>query len=315
MIISASRRTDIPAFYSEWFINRIRMGWCEVPNPLNAKQLSYVPLRPQDVTAIVFWSKNPAPIIQHLRELDERGFRYYFQFTLNDYPKILEPRIPSLKTRLTTFKTLSEKTSPLRVIWRYDPIIISNKTPIDYHLEQFYKIASSLKDYTHRVMVSLVDYYQKTNLRIRHIENNGFHFEKTFSGSENALSLFSELFRIANQNRIEIYTCAEEFDYSQIGIRPGACIDGDLINKIWSLELMEKKDISQRAVCRCISSKDIGINDTCLHGCLYCYATRSMKTASNRRRQHKPDAPVIWGSSRDLSEREKTEQSKIRLFK
>jgi len=162
MIISASRRTDIPAFYSEWFINRIRAGWCFVPNPLNYDQLAYVSLKPEDVDAIVFWSKNPAPIISHLNELDTMGFRYYFQFTLNAYPKVLEPRIPEFSKRIRTFRELGSKLGPMRVIWRYDPIIISNHTPIDFHIAAFSKIATSVKGSTHRVMISFADYYNKT---------------------------------------------------------------------------------------------------------------------------------------------------------
>jgi hypothetical protein len=158
MIISASRRTDIPAFYSKWFMNRIREGYCLVPNPLNTKQISVVTLSPVEVDAIVFWSKNPEPLIPYLSELDDYGFRYYFQFTLNDYPSALEPNIPSLESRLETFRKLSKLLGPKRVIWRYDPIIISNYTPPSYHIERFRNIANELRGFTKRVMVSFVDY-------------------------------------------------------------------------------------------------------------------------------------------------------------
>ena len=141
MIISASRRTDIPALYSKWFMNRIRAGYCRVPNPRNTKQVSRVSLRPSDVEAIVFWSKNPAPLLPHLRELDSSGFRYYFQFSLNDYPWALEPNLPSLSDRTDTFKDLGRILGPSRVVWRYDPIIISNLTPFEYHREMFAWIA------------------------------------------------------------------------------------------------------------------------------------------------------------------------------
>src|SRR4030042_4778791 len=180
MIISASRRTDIPAFYSDWFINRIRAGWCFVPNPVNYHQLSFVPLIPEEVAAIVFWSKNPEPLIKHLDDLDRQGYRYYFQFTLNDYPIELEPALPPANVRIETFKQLSERLGSLRVIWRYDPIIISNQTPITYHLKKFSQISESLKGYTNRVMVSFVDYYRKTDSRLEKLHNFGFEFEKEF---------------------------------------------------------------------------------------------------------------------------------------
>jgi hypothetical protein len=133
MIISASRRTDIPAFYAEWFIKRIRAGFCIVPNPMNAKQTPIISLRPEDVDAIVFWSKNPSPLLPYLNELDQRGFNYYFQFTLNDYPRALEPNVPYLNTRLQIFKELSERIGSSRVVWRYDPIVISNFTDYQFH--------------------------------------------------------------------------------------------------------------------------------------------------------------------------------------
>ena len=184
MIISASRRTDIPAFYSNWLMNRIRDGYCLVPNPHNAKQVSRVSLHPNDVEAIVFWSKNPAPLLPHLGKLDKLGFHYYFQFSLNDYPRALEPNIPSLNDRVATFKDLSRLVGPLRVVWRYDPIIISDVTPFEFHRERFTWIAEELKGATHRVMVSIVDFYQKTERRLSQLEKEeGFTFDRNVSSS------------------------------------------------------------------------------------------------------------------------------------
>jgi len=314
MIISASRRTDIPALYSDWFMNRIRAGWCQVPNPLNYNQLSYISLRPDNVTAIVFWSKNPAPMLRYLDELDERGLRYYFQFTLNDYPKTLEPKIPRLEDRLETFQELSSRLGPLRIMWRYDPIIISNRTPLVFHLDKFSKIATALKGSTRRVMVSLVDYYQKTDRRLSLLERRGFQFERGISHSPQALKLLEELAEIARYNGMEIFTCAEEFDFSKVGVPPGRCIDGELISKLWSLKVPTKKDPTQRAACLCVVSKDIGMNDTCLHCCRYCYATRNAPVARRRHSQHDPNSPVIWGRSRPLSEAERADQLKAKLL-
>ena len=209
MIISASRRTDIPGLYSEWLMNRIRHGWCQVPNPMNYNQLSYVSLKPDDVDAIIFWSKNPAPMISYLSELDRRGFRYYFQFGINDYPKVLEPNIPSLNDRIKTFHTISNRLEPLRVIWRYDPIIITNRTSPNYHRERFSNIASALKGYTKRVMVSLVDFYQKTERRLSTLENEGYWFDRDAVGSQSIWELLKDLSAIAKNNEMDIFTCAE----------------------------------------------------------------------------------------------------------
>jgi len=314
MIISASRRTDIPAFYSDWFINRVREGWCFVPNPLNYHQLSFVPLIPEEVAAIVFWSKNPAPLMKYLDEIDERGYRYYFQFTLNDYPEEFEPGLPSINERIGTFKKLSDRLGNPRVIWRYDPIIISNFTPANFHTAKFAQIADSLKGYTNRVMVSFVDYYQKTELRLEKLRKFGFEFENNFEQTPEASILMRELGEIAKHSGIEIFTCAEEVNFSSVGVTPGRCIDPDLIQQIWSIKGNEKKDPTQRSVCLCAVSKDIGINDTCLHGCTYCYATRKDEVARKRYSGHYPSSPVLWGDTRPLTPSEQARLVATRLI-
>lgn len=315
MIISASRRTDIPAFYSEWFINKVRAGWCRVPNPLNMKQVSHVSLNPKDVEAIVFWSKNPAPLIPYLNELDKLGFRYYFQFSLNNYPRALEPGIPSLDARLSTFQDLSRHLSPLRVVWRYDPIIISNITPVEFHRERFSWIAEELKGATHRVVVSIVDYYNKTNRRLSQLEQEeGFSFDRNASSSDDITDLLKDLAVIARRNNMEIFSCAEERDYSNIGVTPGRCIDERLLSRIWSLNLRYKKDPTQRKYCLCMVSKDIGINDTCIHGCPYCYSTRNYALAQRRHSEHDPNSPILWGPVGEPSKTVKDSGGQRRLF-
>lgn len=315
MIISASRRTDIPAFYSQWFMNRLRAGWCIVPNPLNMKQISKVSLHPKDVEAIIFWSKNPAPLLPHLGELDKLGFYYYFQFSLNDYPRALEPNIPSLGDRIATFKDLSRLVDPLRVVWRYDPIIISNMTPFEFHRDRFTWIAEELKGVTHRVMVSIVDFYQKTNRRLSQLEQEeGFSFDRNASSSDDVTNLLKDLAAIARRNNIEIFSCAEERDYSNIGVTPGRCIDERLLSRIWSLNLKYKKDTTQRKYCLCMVSKDIGINDTCIHGCPYCYSTRDYALAQRRHSEHDPNSPILWGPVGQPSKTVKDSGGQRRLF-
>ncbi len=303
MIISASRRTDIPAFYSEWFMNRVRAGWCWVPNPLNMKQVSHVSLQPKDVEAIIFWSKNPVPLMPHLDELDNLGFRYYFQFSLNDYPGTLEPGIPSLDARLSTFRNLSQHVGPLRVVWRYDPIIISNITPVEFHMERFSRIAEELRGTTQRVMVSIVDFYMKTERRLSALEKEkGFSFDRGASSSPATGNLLKAMADIARENSIEIFTCAEEMNYSQLGIPPGRCIDDSLLARSSSLSLRYKKDPSQREACLCMVSKDIGINDTCMHGCPYCYATVNYAVAQRRYAEHDLSSPLLWGDPNKVIE-------------
>lgn len=315
MIISASRRTDIPTFYSQWFMNRIRAGWCIVPNPLNMKQISKVSLRPKDVEAIIFWSKNPAPLLSHLDELDKLGYRYYFQFTLNDYPRSLEPGVPNLNDRITTFLHLSRRLGPLRVIWRYDPIIISNFTPVEYHIDRFTRLAEELRDSTCRVMVSLLDLYSKTERRLSQLEQEeGFSFDKNFSNSDSVTNLLKALAVIAKRNNMDIFSCAEERNYSNVGVTPGRCIDEGLLNRTWRLNLKYRKDSSQRKYCLCMISKDIGINDTCKQGCPYCYSTRDYALAERRFSEHNPDSPILWGKLDNLPKRIDKADTQTRLF-
>jgi DNA repair photolyase len=296
LIISASRRTDIPAFYSEWFMNRIREGYCYVPNPMNTHQVARVPLKPEDVEIIVFWSKNPAPMIPKLSELKKRGFSFYFQFTLNNYPLALEPGVPTLEKRLETFRILSNTIGATGVVWRYDPIIISNYTSYEFHQERFTYLAEELKGYTQRVMISMVDFYRKTDRRLSILEKEeGYQFKRDIVDSEEMHQLLRFFSEIANKNNIEIFTCAEEKDYSKDGVPPGKCIDDEIIRKLNKSNLKYKKDPAQRESCLCMISKDIGINETCMHGCQYCYATTNNTIAERRNKEHDPLAPALWG--------------------
>ncbi len=315
MIISASRRTDIPAFYSEWFMNRIRAGYCQVPNPLNTKQIATVSLDPADVEAIVFWSKNPAPLIPYLDELDQRGFHYYFQFTLNNYPRAIEPNVPSFESRLETFRKLSERVGVLRVVWRYDPIIISNMTDYDFHREKFSWIADELRGATQRVMVSIVDFYKKTDNRLSKLEKEeGFLFERDVQYSSGMSDLLKDLHQIAMQNSIEIFTCAEEVNFSSVGVPPGKCIDDGILMLIQPNMIRYKKDPVQRDSCLCSVSKDIGSNNTCIHGCQYCYATTNLEVAQRRHNEHDLDSPVLWGTPGAVDEKADKSRSQLKLL-
>jgi hypothetical protein len=315
VIISASRRTDIPAFYSEWFMYRVRAGYCLVPNPFNTTQASRVSLLPDDVEAIVFWSKNPTPLVSHLDELDQLGFRYYFQFTLNDYPRPLEPRIPPLEARLSLFRNLSQRIGPACVIWRYDPIIISNITPPEFHLDKFAHIAQELRRATNRVVVSLVDFYRKTERRLSQLEKEeGFSFDRHASHLPLTVNLLKALADIARENSMEIFTCAEERDYSQIGIPPGKCIDDEILRRAWLLNPVYRKDPSQRDSCLCMVSKDIGINDTCMHGCPYCYATANYSIAQRRYTEHDSRSPLLWGNPDEVTIIDRKKDPQMKLF-
>jgi hypothetical protein len=295
MIISASRRTDIPAFYADWFMNRIRDGYCYVPNPFNPKQISKVPLLPEDVEAVVFWSKLPEPLFGHLDELDSRRYIYYFLFTVNDYPAALEPGMPPLDHRLSVFKQLSERLGPERVIWRYDPIVISSELTHDDHRRRFEHLSSELSGHTHRVIVSLVNYYRKTNRRLSVLEHTGTTFDRDAHHRRETHELFRDLLHTAASNGMTIRSCAEpDPSLRDAGISPGRCIDDVLIKRLGG-RVPSQKDRGQRDACQCVVSKDIGVSDTCLHGCRYCYATRNNALACKRYLEHDPQSTSLWG--------------------
>jgi DNA repair photolyase len=296
MIISASRRTDIPAFYSEWFIKRIEKGFFYNVNPFNAKKIKYVSLAPDNVDVIVFWSKNPKPILKYLPLLDSKGYSYYFQFTLNYYPKTFEPHIPDIEERVDTFKVLSQHIGKHRVIWRYDPIILSSITPYEYHLENIYKLSSQLSGYTNRLMISFVDFYGKVKMRLAKLQEEYnieiLSFQESYLKGE--LHRFAEqLSGIVTTGKIDVYTCAEIFDLDKAGVRHRSCIDGSLINKIFKTDKIFVKDKGQRKECLCAESIEMGMYDTCKFKCNYCYANTSPKRIDKNVADHFIDGPSL----------------------
>lgn len=296
MIISASRRTDIPAFYTDWFMNRVRAGYCTVPNPFNRNQISYVSLAPKDLDAIVFWTRNAAPLLPHLSELDERSYRYYFQYTILDYPREIDRKNPTLKAALKTFKQLSNYVGSDRVIWRYDPILFSEKTGASYHLDKFREIAEALNGYTTRSVISIMDFYQKSRKRLRLLKEQGVDIiDVKNPNSARFQELMGNLKIAAEKNGMEIVSCAEEIDLIACGIKPGKCIDDALILKLFNLDVTRQKDPNQREACGCVVSKDIGMYDTCLFGCQYCYATQSFERAKINFEEHDPKSPSLIG--------------------
>jgi hypothetical protein len=265
MIVSASRRSDIPAYFADWFFDRMEKGFTEVVNPFNWRQVRNVSLRPEDVDAFVFWTKNPAPMLDKLSLL--KNYHYYFQFTLNPYGTDIEPRLPTKQSRVDTFKTLSDMLGAHRVLWRYDPVFLSDTIDIDFHIKSFSEYAKKLSGHTEKVIFSFMDSYRKIekDLGTRHI--------KTPDG-EQKIILAENFAGIARANGIGIETCAEYIELSRFGIAHGVCVDGTLLERISGKSFIFKKDKNQRPFCRCSSSVDIGAYGTCRCACIYCYARR-----------------------------------------
>lgn len=296
MIISASRRTDLPAFYTPWFMNRVRAGYCGVPNPYNPAQVSYVSLRPDDVDVIAFWSRDPRPMFAHLDELEGRGMRSYFMVSLLNYPPPIDMGSPSLGRSLDTLETLSRRTGPDRVVWRYDPILLSDVTPPEFHLQNFERLAGALSGVTRRVIVSFYTPYAKADGRMQALAGMGARLiepagprQPWFGG------LLRGMAEIAQRNGMAIQSCAEKRDLAPYGILPGKCIDDEFIFKVFGLRVADRKDPGQRDACGCVLSRDIGMYDTCLFGCPYCYATTDFALARANRAEHDPASPSLLG--------------------
>jgi len=301
LIISASRRTDIPAFYSDWFFNRIKEGYVLVRNPMNIHQISKKSLTPDVVDCIVFWTKNPKPMISRLDEL--KDYCYYFQFTLNSYAKDIEPNVPSKdKGVIETFKTLSDKIGSERLIWRYDPILINNKYTVDYHIKYFRKLAEMLDGKFEHCVISFVDYYRKNSSNFK--ENNISELE--YDSIKTIVKSFTET---AEQFGFTIKTCAEKYDLSKYGIIHNKCIDDELIGRILGIDLSVQKDKNQRDECGCVESIDIGLYNTCPHSCKYCYANYSNKTVTANIEKYDPSSPLLCSS---LMEGDKITERKVK---
>lgn len=293
MIISASRRTDIPALYAKWMANRIRAGYCTVPNPFNRNQVTRVDLRPEAVEAIVFWTRWPTPLMQYLGELESRGYRYYFQFTILGYPRQIDTASPPVGRAVEVFRKLAERISPDRVIWRYDPIVFSDLTPPAFHRRQVEELAMKLEGSTRRCVVSVVDPYRKAEGRVKRLDGTRAGFRA--GDPEKIETLVRDLAAIASSRGMETVSCAEEKDFTSCGVAPGKCIDDQLIQRLWGAASPFRKDPHQRPACGCAVSRDIGMYDSCTFGCAYCYATSSFDRARRNHFEHDPESPSLLG--------------------
>ena len=288
MIISASRRTDIPTYYSEWFFNRLREGYVLVRNPMNARQISRISLSPEAVDGIVFWTKNPVPMLSRLGELEP--YPYYFQFTLTAYGRDVEPNLPGKNgVLIPAFQELSRMAGRERVVWRYDPIFLSDRYTVEYHCRYFRVLAAKLGEYTEKCTVSFLDFYRSTarNMRSLHIR------EMTAAQQREMMERFSE---IAGEYGLYIDTCSEAISLEDLGISHASCVDRERLERIGGYRLKVGRDRNQRKECGCAASVDIGAYDTCGNGCLYCYATDSPPRAAERVRAHRPDSPILFGT-------------------
>ena len=306
VIVSASRETDLPCFYADWFFNRLRESWCAWKNPFNGemRRISFDKAR-----MIVFWSKNPRPMLERLDEVDALGYRqYYFQFTLNDYvAEGLEPNVPSVDERIDTFRCLADKIGKERVIWRFDPLLLTDKISIDVLLERIAKIGWQLKGYTEKLVFSFIDIasYRKVQKNLAGLGCREFSLDDQMRFAQGLSQLNSEF-------GFELATCGELADLSSYGIQHNKCVDDELMMRLFhdDVALMEyigaeydlvdgwvikksHKDKGQRKACGCIVSKDIGMYNTCPHLCRYCYANANDDFVLKNFKAHRSDSKMI----------------------
>jgi len=304
VILSVSRRTDIPNYYPEWFCERVREGFVYVRNPMNVHQVSKINISPDVVDCIVFWTKNPEPMMRYLDELDT--YNYYFQFTLTGYAKDIERNVPDKKEKMIPiFQKLSTRIGSEKVVWRYDPIIFNKKYTPEYHLKAFEKIASALKGYTTKCVISFVDEYAKNKKNMELLES--------YELDDDALKEFAKkLSAIAKKNGMVIGSCAENIDLSECGIEHNCCIDKTMIENIIGCRLKVEKDKNQRKECGCVESVEIGTYNTCKNGCLYCYANYSEESVLRNCNKYSYSSPILCGQ---VSEDDKITERKVKSLR
>lgn len=286
MILSASRRTDIPAYYSEWFFNRIKEGYALVRNPMNPQHVSKVAINPDVTDCIVFWTKNARPMLSRLNEIN--GFNYYFQFTINPYGKDIEESVPRKNSVIETFNRLSDMTGSNRVVWRYDPILITDSIDIDYHIRYFESIAKKIEGRTKRCMIGTLDNYIKVSNRL---DAAGVRQPSP----DETLSIAKHIAEIGRAYGIDMQMCTKPIDLSAFGITRGSCIDRLLIEEVTGYNINVKKDKNQRPECSCAESIDIGEYNTCIHNCIYCYANYAKERVLKKYKAHNPESPLLFG--------------------
>lgn len=327
VVLSASRRTDIPAFYADWFMARLARGYCAWKNPFSGRQ-SFISF--ERVKFVVFWSKKPKPLLKHLPELRRRGIGCQVHFTLNDYAvEDLEPRVASWQDRVDTFRRLADMLGAEAVLWRNDPLVLTPSLTPELLLDRWTRMAEALQGATDACILSFADIasYRKvrTNLRDARIE--------TIEWTEDAMRAFGQ--EVAERNRalrhpLTLSTCAETVDLSAYGIKHGRCVDTDRMVRVMRQQLPEhfdefvaalggrvehpepsatdaapriilkpKKDPGQRPACGCHASKDIGLYDTCPHLCRYCYANAKPETVLRNWKAHceEPFAEGLLGDA------------------
>ncbi len=285
MILQTGMRTDIPAFYSQWFINRIKAGYVLVRNPYNPSSVTRYEINPDVVDLIAFCTKNPAPMLKYMDVLKPYG-QYWF-VTITPYGKEIEPNVPDKRQVLENFKTLSKFVGVDSIGWRYDPIFINDKYSIDFHIETFEQMARELSGYTKTCIISFIDLYKKV------IKNFP---QACMVEKEKRLKIGKAFAEIGRQYDITIKACAEGDELAPYGVDCSGCLTQEVYETVLHTKLNMPRIKGQRNECACFFGNDIGAYDTCRHFCKYCYANTDYKAVLSNSKLHNPDSPFLIGT-------------------
>jgi DNA repair photolyase len=287
MIINTGMRTDIPAFFSEWFYNRISEGYVLTRNPYYPEQVTRYRLTPDVVDCISFCTKNPKPMLDRMDEITQ--FRQFWFVTITPYGKEIEPNVPDKNEVMESFKLLSKKVGVNAVGWRYDPIFLTEKYDMDFHISSFEKMAENLSGYVDNCVISFIDLYAKTK--------RNFPLAKAVTNKEREI-IGKEFVRIGKKYGITIRTCCEGKDLEKFGVDVKGCMNKDIMEKAMGVTIsVPKKKKSPREDCNCLLGNDIGMYNTCAHGCVYCYANYNTETVKRNIQNHNPKSPFLIGNS------------------
>ena len=284
MILNTGSRTDIPAYYSNWFYQRIEDGYVIVRNPYNPTQVTKYILSPGVIDAIVFCTKNPAPMLDRLDEL--KDFDMFWFVTITPYGKDIEPFVPDKDAVMDSFISLSRTVGPAKMSWRYDPIFIDEKYDVDFHINAFRKMSEKLKGSTNQVVVSFIDLYEKTKKNFPGVKS------VSFSDQEMLIDAFS---KIARENNMQIHLCCEREELVRDNVDASGCLSQGVLEDAIGTHLKVPKPQNARAECQCLLGADIGAYNTCGHGCKYCYANYDRETVVYNMKHHDPMSPLLVG--------------------
>jgi hypothetical protein len=289
MIISTGMRTDIPAYFSEWFYNRIKEGYVLTRNPYYPGQVTRYRLHPDIVDCIGFCTKNPEPMLDRIHEID--AFHQFWFVTITPYGKEIEPYVPNKKQVMDAFIRLSEKVGVPSISWRYDPIFLTERYDLKYHIQNFEKIASYLSGSVDQCVISFIDLYEKTK--------RNFPQARAVNREERKI-LGQEFARIGRNYGIQIRTCCEGTELAEYGVDVSGCMTQEILERAIGINMkVPPKKKSPRDACNCLLGNDIGMYNTCGHGCVYCYANYDLKTVRQNMKLHDPKSPFLIGGYRE----------------